>query len=547
MIAVLVLAALLGAAPAPGNTAPPPKAPAPKVPSTPAEQMEQQAAQHVVREFERVGRRAPIEDTPLNAAARRLAQEALTGGFTGAPDLFTLTEAISDSGAADPAPRALVIRAWAHSHILESLRSRTDINMDRASHFGVGVALQDKRASLVLLLSERKVDLMPFPRVMPGERAVATQCGRLMPPLEQPEFYVTHPNGEVSTVPLSRRGTQGANFCARLDFLTPGTYTVEVVAQGDAGPEVVALFLAQLGEVRRRGDRESLVEPNSVEEARPLLHERINKLRKAHGLPEMTPDPVLERVAQTYSDRMAKEGFFAHVAPDGSTLTGRLPPPVRPGETPGSAARALSVQVGSRLPPGSRYVRAGENLGQAGGPLAAHFGIEHSPGHRRNLLDPGFRYMGVGIAFRQVGSRAEALVTEVFSVASPGATDSENPQQEAYDTLARWRATKKLPPLARSQALESLAMAHVKRALELDQPTAQPGESAVHERVFQVIPDAGTASVDFFVVSDPSALPESRSVSDATNNRVGVGIVRGDSKRFGANQYWVAVIYAAVH
>ncbi|WP_241758197.1 CAP domain-containing protein [Myxococcus landrumensis] len=530
MIAVLVLAALLGATPGPerprASAPPPPQAtprpPPPKVPSTPAELMEVQAAQHVVREFERVGRRAPTEDTPLDTAARRLAREALTGGFTGAPDLFTLTEAISDAGAADPAPRALVIRAWAHAHILESLRARTDINMDRASHFGVGVALQDNRASLVLLLSERKADLKPFPRVMPGERAIQTMCGRLIPPLERPEFYVTHPNGEVSIVPLSRRGTQGSDFCSRLDFTTPGTYTVEVVARGDAGPEVVALLLVQLGDVRRRGERESWVEPTTEEEARLLLQERINRLRKAHGLPELIPDPVLERVAQTYSGRMAKEGFFAHIAPDGSTLTGRLPP-------------------------GSRYVRAGENLGQAVGPLAAHFGIEHSPGHRRNLLDPGFRYMGLGITFRQVGTRSEALVTEVFSAASPGSVDPENPQQEAYDALARWRASKKLPPLARSQALESLAMAHAKRALELDQPSAQPGESPVHERVFQVIPDAGTASVDFFVVSDPTALPESRSVGDATNNRVGVGIVRGDSKRFGAKQYWVAVIYAAVH
>jgi hypothetical protein len=64
--------------------------------------------------------------------------------------------------------------------------------------------------------------------------------------------------------------------------------------------------------------------------------------------------------------------------------------------------------------------------------------------------------------------------------------------------------------------------------------------------VFQALPDAGTAAVDFFVLTDPSALPESRSLADATNNRVGIGVVRGDSRRFGSRRYWVAVIYAAV-
>ncbi|MFY2559519.1 CAP domain-containing protein [Corallococcus terminator] len=531
MMAVLALATLLAATPRPVSPSAPPARPATdsraqpperKAPLTPSESMERQAAQHVVREFERVGRRAPTEDPALSAAARRLASDALSGAFTGAPDLFTLTEVISDAGAADPAPRALVIRAWAHAHALESLKARTDINTERASHFGVGVALVDKRAALVMLLTDRKAELKPFPRVMPGERAVQTLCGRLTPPLQAPEIYVTRPDGEVSIVPLTRRGTEGSDFCTRLDFLKPGTYTVEVVARGDAGPEVTSLFLTQIGEVRRRGERESNVEPTTEEDARSALHERINALRRAHGLVELMPDPVLERVAQGYSTRMTTEDFFAHIAPDGSTLT-------------------------RRLPPGSRYGRAGENLGQAAGPLAAHFGIEHSPGHRRNLLDPGFRFMGVGIVLRQVaGGRSEATVTEVFTASSPSTADTQNPQQEAYDALARWRSAKKLPPLARSQALESLALAHANHALKLDQPAAQPGEAPLHERVFQVLPDAGTASVDFFVVSDPASLPESRSVTEATNNRVGVGVVRGDSKRFGARQYWVAVIYAAV-
>ncbi len=506
MIALLALGAFLAAAP-----------PAPSVGD-----METEASRHVVREFERVGRRAPVRDATLASAARRLAHEALTEYTTGAPGLFTLTEAVSDAGGADPSPRTLVIRAWVPRHTVETFLARKDFNTERASHFGVGVALVGERSSLVLLLSDRKAELKSFPRNLAGgENASHTLCGSLVAPLRQPDIYVTRPDGEVDLVPLSKRGPNG-DFCARLELAKPGTYTVEVVGKAAGGPEVAALFLAQLGAPRVRGARTEAAEPTTLHEARLAVYERINALRRAHGLPEVKPEPVLERVAQGYSDRMSAEGFFAHVAPDGSTLT-------------------------QRLPSDARYVRAGENLGLASGPLAAHFGIEHSPGHRRNLLDPGFRFVGVGVTFQKVDGREEAVLTEVFTVASPASKDAEDPQQEAYDTLTRWRASKKLPPLERSPALEALARAHAKRALDLDQPSAQPGEAPLHERVFQALPDAGTAAVDFFVVSDPSAIPESRSLADATNNRVGVGVVRGDSRRFGNRQYWVAVIYAAVH
>ncbi|WP_372241152.1 CAP domain-containing protein [Corallococcus terminator] len=483
---------------------------------------EARARMHVAREFERVGRRAPTNDKALETAARRLAREALSEFTTGAPDLLTLTEAVSESGAADPSPRALVIRAWVHAHAIETFLARADFNEERASHYGVGVAFLGERAALVLLIADRKAEILPFPRTLATAKTERTVCGRLVSPLRSPEVFITRPDGEVEGVPLSRAPAGTSGFCARLPFTRSGTYTVEVVGQGDAGPEVASLFLVQVGARSAKSAREATREPTTLTEARDALYERINALRRAHHLPELAPDPTLEDVALRYSTRMAAEGFFAHVAPDGSTLT-------------------------RRLPEGTRYIRAGENLGLAAGPLAAHFGIEHSPGHRKNLMDPAFRFMGVGVAFQKIDGRDQAIVTEVFTAASPGAAASTDPLSDAYEALARHRATLKLPPLVRSDVLERLAREHARRSLEQDEPSAGAGDpSPLHERVFSVLPDAGTASVDFFVVGDPGAIPESRSLATATNTRVGVGLVKGNSKRFGQGQYWVAVIYAAV-
>ncbi|WP_199745879.1 CAP domain-containing protein [Corallococcus sp. AB030] len=526
---------LAGAAVLPASAAPPSPAVAsvsvpsqegqdspPPVPEETPRAQEARARLHVQREFERVGRRAPTNDKALEAAARRLAREALSEFTTGAPDLLTLTEAVSDSGAADPSPKVLVIRAWVHSHAIETFLARTDFNDERVSHFGVGVAFLGERAALVLLVADRKAEVLPFPRTIAKAGTEKRVCGRLVPPLLSPQVFVTRPDGEVEAVALSRAPSGTNGFCALVGFDTPGSYTVEVVGQANAGPEVTSLFLVQVGARSARGGQESQREPTTLAEARTALYERINTLRRAYQLPELTPDPTLEDVSLRYSTRMATEGFFAHIAPDGSTLT-------------------------RRLPEGARYVRAGENLGLAAGPLAAHFGIEHSPGHRKNLMDPAFRFMGVGVAFQKVDGRDQAIVTEVFTAASPGAALPADPVSDVYDALSRHRATLKLPPLVRSEALERLARDHARRAQAQDEPTAGDGDpSPLHERVFSALPDAGTASVDFFVVGDPGAVPESRSLATATYTRVGVGLVRGDSKRFGQGQYWVAVIYAAV-
>jgi uncharacterized protein YkwD len=232
----------------------------------------------------------------------------------------------------------------------------------------------------------------------------------------------------------------------------------------------------------------------------------------------LSEDGAVTRVAQAYSERMAREGFFAHVAPDGTNV-----------------GRRLSAQ-------GYQFRAAGENLGLASGPLSAHFGIEHSPGHRRNLLDPQYSRVGIGIATRDDGGGEQVIVTEVL--VDP-ARASEHPLEDAYATLAERRAAMKLPSLARSEVLERLALDHARRALEEDDPKGSLPGSKLHERVFAALDEVGTASVDVFIADSPSLIADSRALRDPGNRMVGVGAVRGDSERFGKGRYWIVVIYAS--
>jgi uncharacterized protein YkwD len=484
-------------------------------PLTPAS-MEEQAAQHVLREFERVGRRAPVRDPALTEAARRLAREALGPQMaTGAPDLHSLTLAVSDAGGADPSPRSFVIRAWAHAHAIETFVSRKDFSAEPSTHFGVGVVTAGERASLILLLTERKAELQRFPRNLSRPRATQALCGELVAPLAGADVYVTLPDGTVERVPLTRDA--GAKFCTQLRFPKAGGYTVEVIGRSAKGPEVAALFLVDVGGPSQRGGAEPVSEPTTIPEARQAILARINSLRRAHNLVQLSPDAALDTVAQDYSDRMAREGFFAHVAPDGTDLRKRL-----------AAA-------------GPAYRSAGENLGLAPGPLSAHFGIEHSPGHRKNLLSPQFTHAGIGVTFQTVEGRPQAIVTEVFSAAT--LPPSADPVVEAYKALEAKRKQFKLQPLKRSQTLEQIAMDHVRRALRQDTPKAHLPDSNVHDRVFRGLANVRTAAVDFYVAEDPTTAPESKSLLDARNTEVGVGVIRGDSQTFGKDRYWVVVIY----
>jgi len=105
-----------------------------------------------------------------------------------------------------------------------------------------------------------------------------------------------------------------------------------------------------------------------------------NDQRQRWGLAALAWDESLAAAARWHSGDMLQRRFFSHDTPDGRSLTDRLAP---------------------------GYTRAGENIWSGSGMnygdsrlLAREIvtGWLASPGHRANILDPGYTHLGVGIA-----------------------------------------------------------------------------------------------------------------------------------------------------
>lgn len=475
--------------------------------------IERDAASRVRERFEQAGRSVPADDPKLFAAARALARRALERTAGDAAGLLSVTEAVSTAGGWDASPTAILIKG-SSSQLLEELSQQRSLANEPASVLGVGVAEAGGRAALCVLLGLRKVELDPVARHFKKAPREVQVCGELLPPLETAELFVTQPSGAVSRF---RMNAVKQKRCASFKPAGEGRSAVEILGKGPRGPEVAALFFLDVGAAVASVDQQ-VVEPATLEDGRRAVLARVNGLRKTMGLELVRADPALDAIAQAWAGRLATEGFFAHVDPAGGDLKGRL-----------KAA-------------GYRFQAAGENLGASTGPLAAHFGIEHSPGHRLNLLEPDHRALGVGIASRE----EDGLTVLVEVLAAPLDDGGADPVGAVYQALADQRQRRSLKPLKRSPVLEALAQEHARRCLSRDLLKVElPDGRKLHEKVFETLADAKEASIDLAIVDAPSLVPASKNLTDARYESVGVGLARGDSERYGNDKLWLVVIYAS--
>lgn len=118
------------------------------------------------------------------------------------------------------------------------------------------------------------------------------------------------------------------------------------------------------------------------------LFDLTNAARVQHGLPILTWDERVRETARKHSLDMAQNHYFSH-----TNLEGQSP-----------FDRMLADEI--------QYTMAGENLayGQISS-IFAHDGLMNSLGHRKNILQPDFTFLGVGVAFN---SASQPYYTENF-------------------------------------------------------------------------------------------------------------------------------------
>jgi uncharacterized protein YkwD len=131
------------------------------------------------------------------------------------------------------------------------------------------------------------------------------------------------------------------------------------------------------------------------------IFQLTNEGRRKNGLPPLAPDDSLAAKAREKSDDMLKNNYFSHTSPEGKTIKDRMQ------EEKPASYRTIS-RIGENIYMGSRFDYAVDVKTQA---RMIVDGWMTSPGHRRNILDPNYTHLGVGVAARD----KDCYATQIFT------------------------------------------------------------------------------------------------------------------------------------
>lgn len=336
---------------------------------------------------------APMRDGRLDGVADDLARHT---SHEHQPSFELVSFLLSHYGIVEPEPNLLFARGGprAERDIAALVRPQVAaiLSENRRTRMGVGVHRADGELAVVFAFQAQHLELKPLARSLaPG--LVARVEGRLLDGFRIPRVFVTATDGTVTD--LRVRGTADrfeVDLGCRRD--RPGAFQLEIAAESDRGPSVLANFPVYCGEEpparspRVVIDASGSADPEQVE--RDILA-LVNRDRAKQGLWPVRLDSRLADVARAYSREMADTGVVAHVSP----------------RTGNSADRLRKARIDVRL--------VGENVGRAYSAADAHRGFMASPGHRSNIVDPRMTTVGIGVMRGKPENRAIPLfITEIF-------------------------------------------------------------------------------------------------------------------------------------
>jgi uncharacterized protein YkwD len=131
------------------------------------------------------------------------------------------------------------------------------------------------------------------------------------------------------------------------------------------------------------------------------IFQLTNDARRKNRLPPLDWDNSLAVKARDKSDDMLKKNYFSHTSPEGKTIKDRMQ------EEKPASYRTIS-RIGENIYMGSRLDYSTDVKTQA---RMIVDGWMTSPGHRRNMLDPNYTHIGIGVAARG----KDCYATQVFA------------------------------------------------------------------------------------------------------------------------------------
>ncbi|MFT3927371.1 MAG: CAP domain-containing protein [Myxococcales bacterium] len=294
-------------------------------------------------------------------------------------------------GLVEPTPQLWLAGASRAEMLLPSIDPAVQdaVHSMAVTHCGGALLKQGQASVLAVAFSGRFVELeRPIPQQV--DVGSSLQLAASLPRgYAHPSLAITDPEGLATRLPLP----DARVINQTITLASPGTHSIEILAEGPSGLGVLAVIPVQAGTGAEQAAPAYEEGPAETDVASFVekLSALIAEARAARKLPPLKVDRRLVRVAQAHTEDMDAHHFVAHTSKTTGEASDRV-------ERAGLKAQVLL-----------------ENIGRGYSANEIHEGLMASPGHRANVLHPEARSMGLGVVIQPEGDRVAFLVTELFA------------------------------------------------------------------------------------------------------------------------------------
>ncbi|HWE24298.1 MAG TPA: CAP domain-containing protein [Myxococcales bacterium] len=367
---------------------------------------------------------------------------------------------------------------------------------------------------LALVMMDATIDLDPLPRRLEttGE---ATVKGKIATDLQNASVLVSDARGKLEQPPSQKTKEFSAPIACGG---ATGRIVVEIRGEEQGSQRALADFPVYCGSnpptsVDLPPAQPAAADPTQQEHA---IFDQINKERTAAGLPELTWDDRVEKVARDVSQADADIS------------------------TKGRGSPLSQQEIKKRLEdagvPSSTIL---QNPGESRTAQGAHDRFALSPVHRSNYMSTDATKGGVGVVSFQLQGTPAAVVNELF-VREAVPLDLATLRPKMRQAIDKNRASAGAPPLPEDPTLQRVADEYAK---ELAANGGNISNTRHSQLVSPLYKTFRTVDLLSGPQTDPMQVADERTVLNTKEKLLGIGLAQGDHPSLGKNTLYVALIF----